>query len=596
MLKKMYKMTDNGIKAVYKASLLLALFELFCFSAIFPIMKALEAMFDNLSNFTTDGGFSAASVPSATTFTAFEILKYILIGVIILIFIYLSYRWMYSVKYTSVGKENQHLRMDVADKFRRLPQKYLLHRDLSDLTSAVMDDITTIEGVYANGLVDFLGGLFFALAALIILAFVNWKLTLCLAAVLPLAIGSVALSKIVSGKTHQKNRNLRLLFSERLQEFFDNIKILKFSNQIEDYQKDIFKTAKHLVPRLLLFEFLAGSCVSLAYNVLRLGLVFVIAEGAVLLANGSISPLVFLFFVLAAPRIYEPLSEATEYLGTVIASTVAAKRICEIVDYPEMAGEDGTDDIKNYDITFENVEFSYNQNDKHKVLDGVSFTAKQGEYTALCGPSGSGKSTICRLAARFFDIQSGKIFIGKKDISKINPEKLFSLFSIVFQDVTLFNDTIYNNILIGNKNATREQVLEAAHLAQCDSFIEKLPNGIETVIGENGHTLSGGERQRLSIARAFLKDAPIILLDESTASLDPETETKIQSAIEKLTQGKTVLMIAHRLRSIVNCDKILVLDGGKIIGNDTHDRLIENCAQYKKLYDLQTETANITLK
>ena len=261
------------------------------------------------------------------------------------------------------------------------------------------------------------------------------------------------------------------------------------------------------------------------------------------------------------------MSHANEGLGALIASTVAADRLKEIREYPLQTGNEALSN-KGSDICFENVSFSY---DDKETIHNVSFTAEQGRITALVGASGSGKSTICRLAARFRDTDSGRITIGGQDISNVPPEELFSLFSIVFQDVTLFNDTVYNNILIGNKEASPEQVLRAAELAECMQFIERMPDGINTIIGENGHTLSGGERQRLSIARAFLKDAPIILLDESTASLDPETETKIQQALEKLTKGKTVMMIAHRLRSVVGCDKIVVLDKGRITGCGRHE-------------------------
>jgi ATP-binding cassette subfamily B protein len=290
--------------------------------------------------------------------------------------------------------------------------------------------------------------------------------------------------------------------------------------------------------------------------------------------------------------VYEPLSQANEGLGALIASTIAADRLREIREYPRQEGNAELNG-KDYEIVFEHVHFSY---DEKETLHDVSFAAKQGKYTALVGASGSGKSTLCRLAARFRDIDKGRIRIGGQNIGEVEPEKLMELFSIVFQDVTLFNDTIYNNILIGNKDASEEEVLRAAKLAECNSFIEKLPDGIHTVIGENGHTLSGGERQRLSIARAFLKDAPIILLDESTASLDPETETKIQMAIEKLTRGKTVLMIAHRVRTIVNCDNIVVLNSGKVVGQGRHEELLKECPYYRKIYELQTSSEEMTIK
>jgi ATP-binding cassette subfamily B protein len=344
---------------------------------------------------------------------------------------------------------------------------------------------------------------------------------------------------------------------------------------------------RRLIPGLVLFEFLSGMCVSAAYNFLRMGIGIVAIYGIDLYLKGELSAVSYITFVLVAVWIYEPLSYTCEYLGAVIASKVAATRIENIMEQQEQQGRSDVD-ILNHDIEFSDVRFSYNGNEE--VLRGISFTAEQGEYTALVGASGSGKSTIAKLAARLWDINSGSIKVGGEEISSVAPEELFKHFSIVFQDVTLFNDTIYNNILIGNKNATREEVLKAAEMAECMPFIEKLPDGIDTVIGENGHTLSGGERQRLSIARAFLKNAPIVLLDESTASIDPETETKIQTAIEKLTRGRTVLMIAHRLRSIVGCDKIVVLDSGKVAGVGTHEELMENCSEYSKLYRLQCET------
>ena len=383
----------------------------------------------------------------------------------------------------------------------------------------------------------------------------------------------------------------KVAISDGIQEYLENIKVLKISGNIESYQKGISKKMSRLIPGLILFEFLAGMCVSLAYNFLRMGIGIVAAYGVGLYVRGEIDVKTYITFVLIAVWIYEPLSYTCEYLGAVIASKVAATRIENIMDQKEQQGRSDVN-IKEHDIEFRDVVFSYNG--KEKVLKGVSFTAEQGEYTALVGASGSGKSTIAKLAARLWDIDSGCISVGGVNVNEAAPEELFKHFSIVFQDVTLFNDTIYNNILIGNKNATREQVMKAAEMAECMPFIEKLPKGIDTVIGENGATLSGGERQRLSIARAFLKDAPIILLDESTASIDPETETKIQAAIEKLTRGRTVLMIAHRLSSIVGCDKIVVLDDGKVAGMGTHDELMSKCAVYSKLYKLQCESEELS--
>jgi ATP-binding cassette subfamily B protein len=573
MLKKMYGLSESGQKAMYKAAAWLTVFEL---AAVLPAVLMLWGLYEMLN--APDG--RKISIP-----------EYIVIGIILLVLMYLSYRKMYKTKYIEAGKANSTMRMDLAERLRLLPEEFLSRHDLSDLTSAIMDDMATVEGALVNQVAETISGVISGVVMLIALAFVNVKLTLCLAACLPLAVLAMALSKAVSGKTHEKNRNSKLKISEGVQEYLENIKVLQQSESLESYQDRVGGRIKKLLPGLILFEFLAGGCVAAAYNIMRMGIAFVTVMGADMLKKGEITPFVFLAFLIMSVWVYEPLSHANEGLGALIASTVAADRLRNIREYPLQTGDEKLSN-KGCDICFENVSFSYD--DKETIHD-VSFTAKQGRLTALVGASGSGKSTICRLAARFRDTGSGRITIGGQDISHIPPEELFSLFSIVFQDVTLFNDTIYNNILIGNKNATEEEVLRAARLAECMPFIERMPDGINTVIGENGHTLSGGERQRLSIARAFLKDAPIILLDESTASLDPETETKIQQALEKLTKGKTVMMIAHRLRSVVGCDKIVVLDKGRVVGSGRHEELMQTCPQYKKIFELQTQTAQMKL-
>ncbi len=572
MLSILKTITKNGRRAIYKSSVWLAIFQI---TAMLPLILIYQTITKMFSAFVAGQKLDSSL---AVTFA---------VGTVIVLALYFIYRKMYKEKYLSASKENLSLRMGVADKLRRLPESFLSKHDLSDLTSTIMDDIGIIEGILANQLTEFIGGFIGIGVTVFALFFVNVKMTLALFSVVPVALIAMALCDPISGKTHQKNRNLKLSITDGIQEYLENIKVLKASGNIKKYQSGLAKKMKKLVPNLVLFEFLAGLSVSTAYNVLRMGIGIVAIFGARLLATGEISAAVYIVFMLFSVWVYEPLSYTCEHLGAVIASKVASKRIKNIVEYPEQTGSAEVN-VHGYDIEFKNVNFSYNKNDK-PVLKDVSFTAKHGEYTALVGASGSGKSTICRLVARFWDYDSGEILAGGQNIKNVAPEELFKLFSIVFQDVTLFNDTIYNNILLGNKNATREQVLKAAEMAQCMPFIERLPDGMNTMLGENGHTLSGGERQRLSIARALLKDAPIVLLDESTASIDPETETKIQSAIEKLTQDRTVLMIAHRLRSIVNCDRIIVLDGGKVVGNGTHNELMKTCAVYKKLYELQNE-------
>ena len=574
MLKGFDFLTDNAKKCILRASLWHALFQIACMLPMVLILLVFEEMRRNLATGKVNSSLFATCL---------------ITGAIIIVATYFCYRKTYQLKYLGAADENLRLRMIVMDKIRRLPESYLAKRDLSDLTSAVMDDVGTIEGILANQLTEMIGGFIAIGVTLFAMFFVNLKMALVLFAVIPFVILSMSLSDAVSGKTHLRNRNKRIAISDAIQEYLENIKVLKISGSIGEYQKGIRKKMRALIPGLVLFEFLAGMCVSMAYNLLRMGIGIVAVYGGSLLFRGEISVTTYFLFLLMAVWIYEPLSYTCEHLGAVIASKVAATRIGNILRQEEQTGE-GSLAPNGYDICFDNVDFSYSE-EKEKVLNNVSFTAKQGEYTALVGASGSGKSTVCRLAARLWDANGGKITVGGVNIQNVAPEELLQFFSIVFQDVTLFNDTIYNNILIGNKNATREQVLEAARNAECMSFIDKFPEGIDTVIGENGHTLSGGERQRLSIARAFLKNAPIILLDESTASIDPETETKIQAAIERLTRGKTVLMIAHRLRSIVGCDRIIVMEDGGIVGNGTHEELMETCEAYQRLYSLQVEGA-----
>jgi len=571
MLKKFYYLTDKGQKELYRASIWLTIFELVTTLSVVPIFLALYEML---------------MVYTGKKLMTSSMYYYIAGSVVIVVLSFLSYKKMYKVKYLAAGKENNHLRMTVADKLRRLPESYLSKRDLSDLTSTVMDDIVTIEGAITNSVAETAAGISSGIILIFALMLVNVKLALCLFSCLPIAVLTMSLSNLVSGKTNARNRELKLDVSEGIQEFLENIKSLRASDTMNKYQKNMDHRINRIIPRLILFEFLAGTCVAVSYNVMRLGIGFVVICGAKMLVRNEITPFVFLLFLLMSVRVYEPLSQALETVGALIASTVAARRVKDIMEYPEMKGNKETD-IKNYDVEFKNVDFSY---DDATVLKDISFVAKQGEYTALVGPSGSGKSTIARLTARFWDVNKGTVTVGGTDVSTVEPEELFKYFSIVFQDVTLFHDTIYNNILVGNKNATREQVIQAAQDAQCMSFIDKIPGGFDAVIGENGHTLSGGERQRLSIARAFLKDAPIVLLDESTASLDPETETSIQIALERLTKNKTVIMIAHRLRTIEKCDQIIVIDEGKIVGCGKHTDLMASCNTYKKMQQYQKET------
>jgi len=507
-------------------------------------------------------------------------------ALLLLLAIYFTYRMTYRKKYLTSTKEDMWLRMEIADKIRRLPLSYIGRRDLSDLTSTVMDDVATVELALSTSVAEFIGGFLSGAAALVILAFYNWKLAGSLAICLPFVVIAMALCRVISEGTNKRNRQKKLDISDGLQEYLENIKVLRSSETMKGYQNRLSATIKRVLRGLVLYEFLSGFAIGLSHNIMRIGLGLVIVTGSTLLISGEVSLFTFLLFLLVAVRVYEPLTKACESLGVMISSLVSAGRIRDLMDYPEQQG-DADLQPESFDISFDHVSFAYNKED---VLHDVSFTAKQGQITALVGPSGCGKSTLCRLAARFWDVNRGSVSLGGININEIAPDTLLENYSFVFQDVVLFNDTIYNNIKIGKENATHEEVLTAAKLACCDEFIDRLPQGYDTVIGENGMTLSGGERQRLSIARAFLKDAPVILLDESTASIDPENETKIQKAIGRLIENKTVLIIAHKLRSIVACDKIVVLNEGKLMESGTHEELMQKDGLYHRLYSLQNES------
>ena len=516
---------------------------------------------------------------------------YWLMSAVLMVIIYVTYRIGYHFKYMSSGKEDMRLRMELADKIRKLPLSYLGKRNLSDLTSVIMDDVAVATNIMSKVVTELIGGLVSGIVMILCLLFVDWKLSLCLGAFIPIVIIVMSLSRRISEGTNKKNRKKKLDISDGIQEYLENMKVLKSTRQMTGYQQRLRHKIKRVIPGLVLYELLAGLTISISYNVMRIGLGITIIAGSALLIKREVNLVIFFLFLYVAVRIYEPLTSACELLGELIHSFVSAKRIQDVLEYPEQTGE--TDiELKNFDITFDNVSFGYNE---EQVIKNVSFTAKQGEITALVGPSGCGKSTLCKLAARFWDVEQGTVTIGEHNVNEITPEELLKNYSFVFQDVVLFNDTIYNNIKIGRENATREEVLTAARMARCEEFIERMPQGYDTVIGENGQTLSGGERQRLSIARAFLKDAPIILLDESTASIDPENETKIQEAIGKLIENKTVLIIAHKLRSIVDCDKIVVLKEGKLDSVGTHEQLMSEEGMYHKLYTLQNESMKWTV-
>ena len=498
-----------------------------------------------------------------------------------------SYRWVYGATYYATYKESSVRRISLAEKLRKLPLSFFGKRDLSDLTTTIMADCTTLEQSFSHWIPEFFGSMISTVIVAVCLFLFDWRLALAALWVLPVSLAIVAFSGKVQNYFTRRQTEAKLAVADGIQEALETMRDLKSNNAEEKYLKGLDKKIDLQEKRMIASELGGALFVVPAGMILKLGIGTVALVGGMLLANNAITVLTFFMYLLVVSRLYDPLSSSLQNLAAIISTNIPIERMNEIENYPV---QPGTAELKTngYDIVFDNVSFAYNTGEQ--VLSGVSFTAKQGEVTALIGPSGGGKSTAARLAARFWDADSGKITLGGTDVKTVDPEKLLSAYSIVFQDVTLFNNTVMENIRIGRQNATDEEVLAAAREAQCDEFVEKLPEGYQTMIGENGSALSGGERQRISIARALLKDSPVILLDEATASLDAENETHIQRAISRLVKGKTVLIIAHRMRTVEGADKLVLLKDGKVAEQGSPEELLAKGGIYAKMCQLQQQS------
>jgi hypothetical protein len=507
-------------------------------------------------------------------------------GVLLILF---SYRWVYGATYYATYKESSVRRISLAEKLRKLPLSYFGKKDLSDLTTTIMADCTTLEQSFSHWVPEFFGAMISTVLVAICLFVFDWRMALAAMWVLPVSLAIVAFSGKVQNYFTRKQTQAKLAVADGIQEALETMRDLKSNNAEGKYLDALDEKIDKLEGRMIKSELGAAMFVIPASMILKLGMGTVALVGGILLAESTLTVLSFFMFLLVASRLYDPLASSLQNLAAIISTRIPIERMNSIENYPIQPGT-GELKTKGYDIAFENVSFSYNTGEQ--VLDNVSFTAKQGEVTALIGPSGGGKSTAAKLAARFWDADRGKITIGGQDVRKVDPEKLLSAYSIVFQDVTLFNNTVMENIRIGRQGATDEEVLAAAKEAQCDEFVEKLPEGYQTMIGENGSMLSGGERQRISIARALLKDSPVILLDEATASLDAENETQIQKAISRLVKGKTVLIIAHRMRTVEGADKLVLLKEGKVVEQGTPQELYAKGGLYTKMCELQQQSGN----
>ena len=518
---------------------------------------------------------------------------YVVGCVICFALIFLTTWFQYNNTYFTTYEESGKRRLSLAERLRKLPLSFFGKRDLADLTSTIMSDCEVIEKSTSH----FIPGLFGSLISTILIAaglFVfDWRMALAALWVIPVSVLIVILSYKVQDKVLVKFMTAKMSCADGIQEYIETVRDLKANNAEGNYLSGLKNKIKGVEKSNIKAELTTAVFVTGAGMVLKLGIATVALVGSALLVNGTLGVLTFFMFLLVASRLYDPMQAALQNLAAIIAMRTNVARMNEILEYPVQTGND-TLTNSGYDVVFDHVGFAYPGGEV--VLKDVSFTAKQGEVTALVGPSGGGKTTVSRLAARFWDIRKGKITVGGMDVAEIDPEKLMSLYSIVFQDVTLFDNTIMENIRLGKKGATDEEVMSAARLANVDEFAEKLPDKWNTNIGENGCELSGGERQRISIARAFLKDAPVILLDEATASLDVENETMIQSALSRLIKDKTVLVIAHRMRTVAGADKIVVLADGVVAEQGKPSELYNKKSLYARMVDLPSASGKWKIK
>ena len=513
-----------------------------------------------------------------------RVMFYAVSALIFLFLIFIVTWFLYNATYLATYVESGVRRISLAEQLRKIPLSFFGKKDLADLTNAIMGDCATLEQAFSHYVPALAGSLISTTLIAICLFTYDWRMALAAVWVLPIAFAITFFSARIQGYFNRKSVAANVALESGVQECIECLQDLKANNAEADYLNGLDKKIDYVEKRHIITELGTALFVVSSTLILKFGIATVALAGSALLIQGEIEIPLFFMFLLVASRLYSPLEGALQNLAAVISTKTNIDRMNEILDQPIQTGSDRTTN-KGYDIVFDHVGFAYNTGET--VLDDVSFTAKQGEVTALVGPSGGGKTTVSRLAARFWDVNKGKITVGGMDISKIEPETLLSLYSIVFQDVTLFNNTIMENIRIGKKDATDQEVITAAGLANCEEFASKLPDGYNSMIGENGCELSGGERQRISIARAFLKNSPVILLDEATASLDVENETLIQSALSRLIKDKTVLVIAHRMRTVSGADQVVVLSGGTVAEQGTPQELMKRGKIYPHMVKLQ---------
>lgn len=566
-----YALTDQGVRNTKKGTFWTVIVNL-------VVMGGVSILYLVMSGFM--GALTEGSpLPGST----------IVLGLLVL-FALLSFvtHWQqYKATYGLVYNEVKTTRLSLAERLRKLPLGYFGKRDLADLTETIMGDVNRMEHVWSHVL-GYLYGAYISTAIIAVCLFVyDWRLAIACLWGVPVAFGLLFGSRKIAARNAERTKKAAVRVSDGIQEVLENVREIRATNQEERYLNGLNQKIDEHERVTIQGELGTGLFVNAASVIMRLGVATTILVGANLILSGSIDFMLLFLFLLVITRVYAPFDQSLALIAEMFVSQVSADRMNEIYDTPTAEGAEKFEP-KGHDIVFEHVGFSY---DEKGVLHDVSFTAKEGEVTALVGPSGSGKSTCARLAARLWDISKGVIRVGGVDISTVDPEVLLRDYSMVFQDVVLFDDTVMENIRLGKRGATDEEVRAAAKAANCDEFVHRLPQGYNTPIGENGAKLSGGERQRISIARALLKDAPIILLDEATASLDVENETKVQGALSRLLAGKTVLVIAHRMRTVEAADKIVVLADGRVAEEGTPAELMDKNGLYRRMVELQRQSA-----
>ena len=572
MLKKLLHLSPSGEKNLKRSIAVCTLTNVVLFFPYMVIMQIMQQIIAPLSN----------GEPLNTT----RLWVLLGMGIIAMIVYALVYSKEYDLTYTTAYSESTNVRIEVAERMRKLPLSFFNRKDLSELTTNIMGDCANIEGMMSHAVPQIFANGISIIIVSTMLAIYDWRMTVALLIVLPIAAGIILLSQGLQRKFGERHVKAKLDVSKQTQEYLDGIKVIKAFGLSGEKFAAMRNSLGTMMKESIVFEGITGTFVTLASMILQIGIGIVIMVGVNLLTAGEMDVVKFLTFAMISTRIYAPflaiLTMSAE-IGYLFTST---RRMQLLRQEPTMEG-DAEVTLPDCNIEFKDVTFAYNKEDVIKDMDVV---IPQNCVTALVGPSGSGKSTVSRLVARFWDVNSGEVLIGGKNIRDIEPESLMKYMSFVFQDVVLFNDSVINNIRIGREGATDEEVKAAAKVARCDDFIERMEEGYETMIGENGCTLSGGERQRISIARAILKDAPIVLLDEATASLDPENEVLIQEAISALVKGRTVIVIAHRLKTIAGANKIVVLEDGAVVEEGTHEQLLKNNNLYARLWNIQQDS------